>query len=109
MAKKCYPHKNEEPCRECASAVMATIVPPDMMTAMARNHRVQDRYDQLMRIGKHGHYETMFQVIKEERDRSLEDAAQAVHDSLTDARWNVDAWQMHNHVLKTIRNLKSET
>lgn len=29
------------------------------------NKMVQDRYDELMRIGKHGHYETMFQVIYE--------------------------------------------
>lgn len=32
----------------------------------ARNRRVQNRYDELMQIGEHGHYETMFQVIHEE-------------------------------------------
>lgn len=31
-----------------------------------RNIRAQARYDELMREGKHGHYETMFQVIREE-------------------------------------------
>lgn len=32
----------------------------------ARNRRVQARYDELMREGKHGHYETMFRVVREE-------------------------------------------
>lgn len=32
----------------------------------ARNCRVQGRYDELMREGKHGHYETMFRVVREE-------------------------------------------
>ena len=37
-----------------------------MNESTARNIRVQDRYDELMRIGRHGHYETMFQVVREE-------------------------------------------
>jgi hypothetical protein len=36
--------------------------------ATARNIRVQNRYDELMTIGKHGHYETMFQVVREETE-----------------------------------------
>jgi hypothetical protein len=32
----------------------------------ARNARVQARYDQLMIEGKHGHYETIFRVVREE-------------------------------------------
>ncbi len=32
----------------------------------ARNIRAQKRYDELMKIGEHGHYETMFRVIHEE-------------------------------------------
>ena len=31
-----------------------------------RNCRVQARYDELMREGKRGHYETMFRVVREE-------------------------------------------
>jgi hypothetical protein len=31
----------------------------------AVNKRVQKRYDELMREGKHGHYENMFKVIHE--------------------------------------------
>ncbi len=31
-----------------------------------RNKRVQARWDELTRIGKHGHYETLFQVVREE-------------------------------------------
>lgn len=30
---------------------------------------VQTRYDDLMREGKHGHYETLFQVVREDRAR----------------------------------------
>lgn len=36
----------------------------------ARNKRVADRYAELMHIGKHGHYETMFQIVREEVERS---------------------------------------
>jgi len=39
-----------------------------MNESTARNIRVQDRYDELMRIGRHGHYETMFQVVREETE-----------------------------------------
>jgi hypothetical protein len=42
----------------------------------ARNARVQARYDQLMREGKHGHYETMFRVVREEVERALAEAKQ---------------------------------
>ena len=40
-----------------------------------RNFRVKARYDELMQEGKHGHYETMFRVVREEieRDRALPD------------------------------------
>jgi hypothetical protein len=37
----------------------------------ARNARVQARYDELMREGKHGHYETMFRVVREEVEAAL--------------------------------------
>lgn len=40
-------------------------------TREARNARVQARYDELMRVGKHGHYETMFQVVQEEVERGM--------------------------------------
>jgi hypothetical protein len=36
-----------------------------MMTSLQRNQFIAERYDELMRIGKHGHYETMFQVVAE--------------------------------------------
>ena len=39
-----------------------------MNESTSRNIRVQDRYDELMRIGRHGHYETMFQVVREETE-----------------------------------------
>lgn len=38
--------------------------------ALDRNRRVQDRYDELTHIGKHGHYETLFQVVREEVERA---------------------------------------
>lgn len=34
-----------------------------------RNARVAARYDELMREGKHGHYETLFRVVREEVER----------------------------------------
>ena len=43
--------------------------------ASARNRRVQDRYDELMHEGKHGHYETMFRVVREEIEREREACA----------------------------------
>ena len=39
-----------------------------------RNARVQSRYDELTSEGKHGHYETLFRVVKEEVDRAWEQA-----------------------------------
>ena len=36
-----------------------------------RNARVQARYDDLMREGKHGHYETMNRVVREEVERAI--------------------------------------
>ena len=40
-----------------------------------RNARIQARYDELIADGKHGHYETMFMVVREEieRDRAERD------------------------------------
>lgn len=36
-----------------------------------RNARVQSRYDELRQEGKHGHYETMFRVVREEVEHAL--------------------------------------
>ncbi len=36
------------------------------------NARIQRRYDLLMEGGKHGHYETMFRVVREEIEHSHE-------------------------------------
>ena len=57
-----------------------------MNESTARNIRVQDRYDELMRIGRHGHYETMFQVVREEIEslRQQLDAKEAEVDDLGD-------------------------
>ena len=41
----------------------------------ARNVRVRDRYDALMSAGKHGHYETMFRVVREEIEAEREACA----------------------------------
>jgi cytidylate kinase len=40
-----------------------------------RNKRVQARYDELMAEGKHGHYETLFRVVREELDAEREQCA----------------------------------
>ena len=43
---------------------------PDLMLQYKeeRNARVQRRYDELRHLGKHGHYETLFQIVREEVD-----------------------------------------
>jgi hypothetical protein len=40
-----------------------------------RAARVQARYDALMNDGKHGHYETMFKVVREEIEAEREACA----------------------------------
>ena len=37
-----------------------------MTEKIGRNARVQARYDELMRQGKHGHYETIFKIVEDE-------------------------------------------
>lgn len=44
--------------------------PPLGTPESARNARVAHRYDSLMREGEHGHYETMFRVVREEVERA---------------------------------------
>ncbi len=46
------------------------VVPLTAVEKADRNKRVQSRYDELMREGKHGHYETMFRVVREEVERA---------------------------------------
>lgn len=87
---------NEQQCRE------AQVV--------ERNGRVQDRYDELMREGKHGHYETLFRVVYEEVERAQAawSAAQAaqpvdgkysdiVSDGGLDPRNKIDAQPAQQH------------
>lgn len=45
-----------------------------------RNARVQARYDELMREGKHGHYETMFRVVHEEVEAARQSTAPSAED-----------------------------
>lgn len=40
-----------------------------------RNARIVERYDQLNREGKHGHYETMFCIVREEVERERDRCA----------------------------------
>lgn len=40
-----------------------------------RAKRVCERYDELRKIGAHGHYETMMRVVREEVEREREDCA----------------------------------
>lgn len=40
-----------------------------------RNQRVQVRYGALMLVGKHGHYETIFRVVREEVERERDRCA----------------------------------
>ena len=62
-----------------------------MNKATARNIRVQNRYDELMTIGRHGHYETMFRIVREEvelaeaiRDAEIAELVDALEQLLDD-------------------------
>jgi hypothetical protein len=54
-----------------------------------RNCRVQARYDELMQQGKHGHYETMFRVVREEVEAERERCAKIV-----DMPPGTEAWEV---------------
>lgn len=64
--------------RRCAEqAVLTVFASPRLVEDKTeRNRRVQERYDDLMREGKHGHYETLFRIVREEVEMAL--AASAV-------------------------------
>lgn len=42
-----------------------------MQSASTSSVRMQKRYDELIREGKHGHYESMFRVWREENEHLL--------------------------------------
>lgn len=74
-----------------------------------RNARVQARYDALMAGGKHGHYETMFKIVREEVEAALTHAhvgeqCVKLRDHLSQA---LRQWQMYAE-LERDRDLKSE-
>ena len=46
-----------------------------METKTERNCRVQNLYDRLMSDGKHGHYETMFRIVRLEVEAEREACA----------------------------------
>lgn len=50
------------------------IIGDEFINKSQRNARVRSRYDELMREGKHGHYETMFRVVREEVERAVKRA-----------------------------------
>lgn len=58
--------------------------PAEALRDMPR--RVQARYDELMREGKHGHYETLFRIVREETSAPLMICRKlvAAHEILTD-------------------------
>src|SRR3954447_22878961 len=68
----------------------------------ARNKRVQGRYDALMSLGHHGHYETMFRVVREEVERERERCAKVAENpgfiQATDTDWDEGV----NHAKKFI-------
>jgi hypothetical protein len=60
----------------------------EMEGRTARNIRVQGRYDALMTEGKHGHYETMFRIVREEVEAAQLDAyAEGRKDESESAAW----------------------
>lgn len=57
-----------------------------------RNVRVQARYDELMREGKHGHYETLLKVVNEEVERLEAAIEQAKHKLEAYRIWGGAVW-----------------
>jgi hypothetical protein len=55
-----------------------------------RNCRVQARYDELMREGKHGHYETVFRVVREEVEAEREQQAAQIEAMRAALEWYAD-------------------
>lgn len=46
-----------------------------------RNQRIMDRYNELIgKPGAHGHYETIFRIVREEVDRAIDLAADIADD-----------------------------
>lgn len=56
-----------------------TTYKPPYIEKAERNARVQARYDELMAEGKHGHYETMFRVVREEVERERQRVVAGIH------------------------------
>jgi hypothetical protein len=48
------------------------------MTPIERNAWAQTRYDELMHEGKHGHYETLFRVVREAEERARRECIEAI-------------------------------
>jgi hypothetical protein len=49
-----------------------------------RNQRIMDRYNELIRQpGAHGHYETIFRIVREEVDSAIDAAAEIADDPWT--------------------------
>ena len=57
-----------------------------METNTERNCRVQKLYDELMAEGKHGHYETMFRIVRLEVEAEREACAMVCHSIAFDMR-----------------------
>ncbi len=69
MSKVCYIHQEELPCRQCGAETMRNFF-PSTNPAAQRNARIGARWDELTAAGKHGHYETLFQLVREEVERT---------------------------------------
>ena len=50
-----------------------------METNTERNCRIQKLYDDLMQEGNHGHYETMFRIVRLEVEAEREECARVCH------------------------------
>ena len=51
-------------------AIKEAMIRADDREKLARNARVRVRYDELMTEGKHGHYETLCRIVREEVERA---------------------------------------
>ena len=77
-----------------------------------RNKRVLARYDDLMAEGKHGHYEAMFRVVREECESAYLQGRKDMREEAARVAEDVSAWKdipgdfEANSIAQAIRELK---
>lgn len=69
--RSCTCHPNDKPPQPCPQKYAY-----GECVAASLNGRIQARWDELRRAGKHGYYETLFQICREQRKESAGEASE---------------------------------